>query len=84
MPDVISSLIRSLMMVICALLIFVTPSVAFAADDFRLSAPASLVDTGFLTYVLPRFSLKTGVRVELVAEGDTAEVMLMPESGWTK
>lgn len=47
-----------------------------AADGFRLAAPQELVDSGLLKYVLPRFSLKTGVRIELVAEADGAEMVL--------
>ena len=48
------------------------PMVAVAQDrDFTLSAPASLVETGLLRHVLPRFSLKHGVRITLVeANGD--------------
>ncbi|WP_299285597.1 hypothetical protein [uncultured Tateyamaria sp.] len=38
---------------------------------FTLHAPAALIETGFLKHLLPRFSLKTGVRVNLVeADGD--------------
>ncbi|MEQ8919089.1 MAG: hypothetical protein RID11_20485 [Roseovarius sp.] len=53
------------------------------ADDkrFRLSAPAALVETGLLDYLLPRFSLKTGVRIEVVNPEDRAEVTLGPETG---
>jgi len=40
---------------------------------FRLSAPAEFTDTGLLDYLLPRFSLKTGIQVTLVGEGDAAE-----------
>ena len=40
------------------------------ADDrlVRLHAPAALVDSGVLEFILPRFSLKTGVKVD-VTEG---------------
>ena len=45
------------------------------ADDkrFRLAAPAPLVESGLLDYLLPRFSLKTGVRIEVVTPGTGAE-----------
>jgi len=42
----------------------------------RLAVPAQLVETGLLKHILPRFSLKTQVRVELVAPGDDADVAL--------
>ena len=40
---------------------------AVSAQDkrFALSAPEELVETGFLKHLLPRFSLKTGIRIEL-------------------
>lgn len=49
-----------------------------AADDryFRLSAPGALVESGLLKHLLPRFSLKTSIRIEVV-EGE-AEVVLAP------
>jgi len=45
------------------------------ADDkrFRLAAPAPLVESGLLDYLLPRFSLKTGVRIEVVTPGTGVE-----------
>lgn len=49
------------------------------AEPFRLSAPQSLVESGFLGYVLPRFSLKTGVRIDVVDAGTEAEIALLPE-----
>lgn len=38
-----------------------------AANDklVRLSAPPDLIESGLLKYILPRFSLKTGVKVEI-------------------
>ncbi len=39
---------------------------------FSLTAPAALVDTGFLKHLLPRFSLKTSVRITLVDAGGDA------------
>lgn len=51
--------------------------VAAGERDFRLSAPGVLVDSGVLKHLLPRFSLKTQIRVELV-EG-AAEVTLSPD-----
>ncbi|PTX54599.1 hypothetical protein C8N43_3416 [Litoreibacter ponti] len=43
---------------------------AFGQDAaFRLAAPAELQETGFLKHLLPRFSLKTQLRIAVV-EGD--------------
>lgn len=41
--------------------------------SFRLSAPETLVASGFLQHLLPRFSLKTGVRIEIVSEATEAD-----------
>ena len=55
----------------------VLPLMTIAGErDFRLSAPAVLVESGVLKHLLPRFTLKTQIRVELV-EGE-AEVVLSP------
>ncbi|MCX2725539.1 hypothetical protein [Roseibium salinum] len=42
--------------------------------SFRLSAPEDLEATGFLKYLLPRFSLKTSIRIEIVAADEVADV----------
>jgi hypothetical protein len=46
-----------------------------AAQDkaFQLAAPASLIESGLLKYVLPRFSLKTQTRITLVDEGAASD-----------
>jgi len=48
---------------------------ASVADDhqFRLSAPADLVESGLLKFILPRFSLKTQVRIEVLGDDAAAE-----------
>ena len=53
-------------------------NLASAADDrqFRLSVPDALVESGLMKYMLPRFTLKTQVRVELVSPGQAAEVAI--------
>ena len=52
------------------LVIMLLPVSAVAQDrSFTLSAPAELHDTGLLQHILPRFSLKHGVRVTQVATG---------------
>lgn len=49
---------------------------------FRLSAPDTLVASGFLKHLLPRFSLKTQVRIELVGAGE-ADARLSSEGRGT-
>ncbi len=46
------------------------------SPSFRLSAPAEIVETGFLKHLLPRFSLKNGIRIEIVDDGTAAELQL--------
>lgn len=58
------------------------PSVTRADDKrFRLSAPEALVQSGLLQYILPRFALKAGMRVEVVEEGSEAEITLGHHKG---
>ncbi|MGH1412548.1 MAG: hypothetical protein ACRBB0_03585 [Pelagimonas sp.] len=47
-----------------------------AAEDrlVRLYAPDGLVETGLFKHILPRFSLKTQIKVELVAGADKADM----------
>ncbi len=45
---------------------------------FRLSAAEELIATGFLKYLLPRFALKTGVKVSVVPLGEDADASLSP------
>lgn len=65
---------RSIPFVVCLIL---TAFSASANDrELRLAAPDALVETGLLKYILPRFSLKTQVKVQLVAPGQEAEIEL--------
>ena len=41
--------------------------------EFRLSAHPEIIATGFLKYLLPRFSLKTGIRITVVDLGEPAD-----------
>ncbi len=63
---------------ICIFVLSLLWPLCVAAQDrsFQLSAPADLIETGFLKHLLPRFSLKTGVRIEVIADGDTAAATL--------
>ena len=68
---------RRIVQAMCfALALSSAPAAGLAAEGFRLAAPAELIETGFLKYVLPRFSLKTGVPIELVAAPAQAEAEL--------
>jgi len=62
-------------------------AVAFAAlpaigqeNTLRLHADQSLVDNGFLRHLLPRFSLKHGVRIQVVPENEAAQISLFPDA----
>ncbi|QDG75916.1 cytochrome c [Labrenzia sp. PHM005] len=57
-------------------LIVGSPARAIAAGSFQLSVPQDLRDSGFLKYLLPRFSLKTNTRIELVDAGTPADADL--------
>ncbi|GAW33040.1 hypothetical protein RA2_00076 [Roseovarius sp. A-2] len=82
MRRVISQLANRLWIVLAALGFMLDVEQARADDKrFRLSAPAALVETGLLDYLLPRFSLKTGVRIEVVGPVDPAEMTIGPEAG---
>lgn len=54
------------------LLAFALPGLA-QDKTFTLSAPNTLVESGLLKYVLPRFSLKTQTRIEVLEDGATAD-----------
>lgn len=43
--------------------------------DFTLSSPDVLVDSGFLKFLLPRFSLKTGVKIEVQLGGKAGQAV---------
>ncbi len=62
---------------VLALLLIFMPGFAEAEDRLvRLYAPPALVETGLLKHALPRFSLKTRVKVELVSDPSTAQLVL--------
>ena len=53
-----------------AILLFVAPLVASGQEDgVRLRIAPALEDSGLVQFLRPRFSLKTGVQVQLVPEG---------------
>lgn len=68
---------RMLLLAIVGMALFVTFSVRVeAAGSFRLSVPQELRDSGFLKYLLPRFSLKTNTRIELVGAEAPSEARI--------
>lgn len=62
------------------MILFCAAPMSVLADDrlVRLHAPDRLVETGLLKYALPRFSLKTQIRVELTADAE-ADIALGDE-----
>lgn len=63
---------RALMIVFLCL-----PGIVLAEDRLvRLYAPAALIDSGVLKHILPRFSLKTQVRIDQVDTPDVADLAL--------
>ncbi len=62
------------------LLVLFAPGLALANDKpVRLHAPDALIETGLLKFVLPRFTLKTQVRIEIVPNPDEADLVLGSE-----
>lgn len=55
--------------------------VALLANDrlVQLHAPDALIQTGLLKHILPRFSLKTQVKVELVNDSSSAQIVFGPD-----
>jgi len=71
---------KYLLVVLVGFLAAGSVSRADAAGSFSLSVPQDLEDSGFLKYLLPRFSLKTGTRIELVGPDSTAEARISDSS----
>jgi hypothetical protein len=44
--------------------------------ELKLAVPQVLEDAGFMQFLVPRFSLKTSIRITRVAEGDDAQMRL--------
>lgn len=65
------------MRVLLMIMMVLWPLGALAEDRLvRLYAPVDLVDSGLMRHILPRFSLKTQVRVDLVETTDAADMIL--------
>ena len=49
--------------------------------QITLAAPVEMAESGFLKYILPRFSLKTQIRITIAPPGtDGADVVFVPET----
>ncbi len=59
--------------------VFTTQPAAAQTREFGLSSPSVLQESGFLRFILPRFSLKTGIRVSL--QSAAAEATFSPDTG---
>ncbi len=54
-----------------------------AAGTLRLAVPQELIESGFLKYLLPRFSLKTSTRIELVGVDAEADAQISEQLAGT-
>jgi mono/diheme cytochrome c family protein len=62
-----------------ALLLSICAGPAMGADaPLRLSAPAEMTQSGFLTHILPRFRFKTRIGVDVAAPDGAADMALAP------
>lgn len=65
--------------VVCAVLAFISLPAVGQERSLALYAPAEMAESGFLRHLLPRFSLKHGIRVALVETEDAADVLLVTD-----
>lgn len=68
--------IRAAVLVVLAFVVPAAGPVLSQEKSLTLSAPAALSESGLLRYVLPRFSLKTNVRVLLSEDAGAADVVI--------
>ncbi|WP_262386408.1 hypothetical protein [Roseobacter fucihabitans] len=52
---------------------------ALAEQPLRLAVPEALAQSGFAQFVVPRFGLKTGLRIERVGENEDAQMRFVTE-----
>lgn len=64
---------RSIAGFLCVVMSLLAAPALAQSKTFTLAAPPALVDTGLLKFVLPRFSLKTSIRITVVAPGTAAD-----------
>ena len=75
---IILAVLRSVrvLLVICIGTSFAANQAQSDGTAFVLQVPPALQESGLMQYMLPRFSLKTGVRITVVAAGAAADVVL--------
>lgn len=71
---------RFAFIVCCAAALIATVPRMATAQDVTLAVPQSLQDSGLFEYVVPRFSLKTGVRIAVVQNTEGADLSLSTDS----
>jgi len=59
-----------------AALVLATVQARAQDRQITLAAPQALADSGLLGYLLPRFSLKTGIRIQVQPDAPSADVIL--------
>lgn len=66
--------IQSLLVVLCC-----AKALAAEEPELRLAVPQALENSGFMQFLVPRFSLKTSIRMTRVAEEEAAQMRLGAE-----
>jgi hypothetical protein len=54
--------------------LFVATATHAEDDSLSLAVPSILEDSGFMQYLVPRFSLKTGIRIDRLGEDEAADM----------
>ncbi len=67
---------QTIRVILAAALCLTMGQVAAQEKVLTLAAPAALTESGYLRYVLPRFSLKTSIRILTTEDPSQADVML--------
>lgn len=71
---------KQLTTVLCLIVALMLTAAAHAADRLKLSSTTSTDNTGLLAYILPKFTVQTGVRVDVIAVG-TGKALKLAENG---
>ncbi|ETX07471.1 substrate-binding domain-containing protein [Candidatus Entotheonella palauensis] len=71
---------KTFMMVLGLITALILTSGVDAADRLKLSSTTSTDNTGLLAYLLPKFTEKTGLRVDVIAVG-TGKALTLAENG---
>jgi tungstate transport system substrate-binding protein len=71
---------RKLTVILSLIVILMLSVAAHAAERLKLSSTTSTDNTGLLAYLLPKFSEKTGFRVDVIAVG-TGKALKLAENG---